>query len=295
MLKKLAALAALCLLLAGCRPALPQATYRTEPAAPETTQAPTAQPQYQFPETVLVDNEHCTFTVKSIDPDGTFGYTLQVFLENKTDLELMFSLREVSVNGYMCDPYFAASVSPGMKANEQVSFLRNDLVANGIAEVTDIAFTLAVYDNTDIMAEHLVDEDFTLYPQGEAAYKTYARQPQASDIVLFDNESCAMTVTGFPEEGIWGYAMNVFLENRTDETLMFSAADVAVNGYMCEPYWAVEVAPGKKCNTQITWLDSELAENGITQVETISLPVRVYESDDWMEGHILSETFTITP
>lgn len=296
MLKRFALLLVLCLLLTGCRAAPPATT--TQPpqtAAPEATQAPTTQPaQYQFPETILVNNEACTFTVRGIEPNGTFGYTLQVFLENKTDLELMFSLREVSVNGFMCEPYFAATVSPGMKANEEVSFLQDDLAANGITEVTDIEFTLAVYDSTDLLAEYLVEEDFTIYPKGEAAYQVYTREPQPDDVVLFNNAGCAMTVTGFDPESTWGYAVNVYLENRTDDTLMFSSSNVSVNGFMCDPYWAVEVAPGKKCNTQISWMESQLTENGITQVETISLPVRVYESDDWTD-ELLSETFTITP
>ena len=297
MLKKFAAMLALCLLLTGCRAASPEITTQSpQIAAPSATQAPATQPtQYQFPETVLVNNEHCAVTVRSIDPEGTFGYTMQVLLENRTDLELMFSLREVSVNGFMCDPFFAATVSPGMKANEEVSFLKEDLAANGIADVTDITFELVVYDSMDLLAEYLVEEDVTVYPQGEAAYRTYERQPQPGDVVLFTNADCAMTVTGFDPESSWGYAMHVFLENRTDDTLMFSASNVAVNGFMCDPYWAVEVAPGKKCNTQITWLESDLTENGITQVETISLPVRVYESDDWVGGGILSETFAITP
>ena len=296
MLKKLTVLLALCLLLAGCRATPPETTGQpTQTTAPAATQAPTTQPtEPQFAEKVLVDNEHCTFTVRNIDPDGTFGYTVQVFLENKTDLELMFSLREVSVNSFMCEPYFAATVSPGMKANEEVSFLREDLVKNGISDVTDIEFTLAVYDSTDILAEYLVEEDFTIYPQGEAAYQVYTREAQPSDVVLFNNAGCAMTVTGFDPESTWGYAVNVYLENRTDDTLMFSASNVSVNGFMCDPYWAVEVAPGKKCNTQISWMESQLTENGITQVETISLPVRVYESDDWTD-ELLSETFTITP
>lgn len=292
MRKELALVAALILLLAGCR-AAPQENQTVQTAAPTVTQPTATQPKFQ--EQVLVDNEHCTFTVKNIDAGGIFGYTVEVFLENKTDLELMFSLRQVSVNGFMCEPYFASTVSAGMKANEKINFLQSDLDKNGITQVTDIAFTLAVYDSTDILAEYLVEETFTLYPMGEAAYREYPRAPQPGDTVLFDNEDCAMIVAGYDPESVWGYAVTVYLENRTDDALVFSAFDVAVNGFMCDPYWAVEVAPGKKCNTAISWLDSEFAENGIIQVETISLPIRVYESDDWMDGEILQETFTLTP
>lgn len=297
MVKKFSMILALCLMLSGCRAAPPQttATQPVRPSVTAATQPPTTQPQFRFPETVLADTEYCTFTVRSIDPDGTFGYTLQALLENKTQLDLMFSLRGVSVNGYMCDPFFAATVSAGMKSNEEISFLKSDLAANGITEVTDITFTLAVYDSTDILAEYLMEEEFTVYPQGKEALRTYERQSAQTDVVLVSNEECAIIVTGFEPDSTWGYAMGVYLENRTDEALMFSASDVAVNGYMCDPYWAVEVAPGKRCNCQITWSKTDLADNGITQVEKITLPIRVYDSDDWLEGEILSETFTITP
>ena len=296
MAKKTAILIALCLLLSGCRGKQPQPTTRpVRPSLPPITQPPTTQPQFPFPETVLTDNEHCTFTVRDIDPEGDFGYTLQVFLENKTELDLMFSLRGVSVNGYMCDPFFAATVSAGMKANEEISFLKSELEANGITEVTDITFTLAVYDSTDVLAEYLLEEEFTVYPQGEEALRTYERQSAETDITLVSNEDCAIIVTGFDPDSTWGYAMEMYLENRTDETLMFSASDVAVNGYMCDPYWAVEVAPGKRCNSRITWSETDLTQNGITQVEKITFSIRAYDSENWLEGEVLGETFTLTP
>lgn len=293
MMKKCAAILTLCLLLTGCK-AQPSAT-PTQPTQPSQTQATVQPTEPPVAETVVTDHPECTVTIRKVDPEGTFGYTLALLLENKTEMELMFSLSGVSVNGYMCDPYFAATVSAGMKANEKVSFPEKNLAANGITDVTDITFTLSVYDATDVLAEYLVEEEFTFYPQGEAAYRTYTRQPRETDRVLFDREECAMIVTGFDPESIWGYGMDVFLENRTDKTLMFSASDVAVNGFMCDPYWAVEVAPGKKCNTQLTWSKADLEDNGITQVETFQLPIRVYDSDNWMDGEIFSGTFTVTP
>ena len=104
-----------------------------------------------------------------------------------------------------------------------------------------------------------------------------------------------MIVTGFDPESTWGYAMEVYLENRTEEAVIFAASDVAVNGFMCDPYWAVEVAPGKRCNSRITWSKTELQDNGITQVTEITLPLRVYDSEDWLEDEIFRETFTVTP
>lgn len=136
---------------------VPQQTQATQPTQPIQTES-------AFQEIKLVDNEHCTFTVRGAEEDGLFGYGLNVFLENKTDKELMFSLDGVSVNGYMCDPFWAVTVAAGKKANEQITFLESDLEANGIEAVSDITFTLSVYDNNDWLAEHLVEETFTVNP-----------------------------------------------------------------------------------------------------------------------------------
>lgn len=283
--KKLAVILALILILGGCRA---QPTIQTQPLAEE----PTAPP---FAPVTVVDNEFCSFQLQDIDPQGTFGYTLEVLLENKTEQELMFSLRSVSVNGYMCDPFFAAAIGSGMTSREKVSFLHQNLADNGITDVTEIAFTLAVYDNTDLLAENLVETEFSFYPQGPEAHREMPRTAQPADVELFSNESCAMTVTGFDPESFWGYGVDVYLENRTDRALMFATWDGMVNGVACDPCWAVEVAPGKRYNGQISWMTQELEEAGIFQVEQISLALRVYDSENWQTGNILKETFTLEP
>ncbi len=265
----------------------------TVPATEATTEATV--PAILFEETVLVEDENCTFTITAIEEDSTWGYTLKAFLENKTDLELMFSLSNVSVNGFMCDPFWAKTVAPGMKANEAISFSDSDFKANGITDVTEIAFTLDIYDNNDWMADHLVSDTFTIFPLGEEAVQPYTREAVEGERVLFDDENVTMIVTGFDPDSIWGYTLNVYLENKTDKTLMFSIDGASVNGFMADPFWAKTVAPGKRSNTTISWTESEFENSGITEVESISLPVRVYDSNDWMAEDVLNDTFTVTP
>lgn len=265
----------------------------TGEAEPETTEV--AAPEMTFTEQVLVDDENCAVTVTGIEEDGLWGYTLKVLLENKTDLELMYAIDGVAVNGFMCDPFWAASVTAQMKANEEISFAAEAFERNGIEVPTEITFTLRVYDNNDWTADALVEQKFAIYPMGEEAVQPYERQAQPEEKVLFDNEQCSMIVTGFEMDEIWGYTMKVYLENKTDMDLMFSADGVAVNGFMCDPFWAETVVAGKRSNTEITWYQEALAENGITEVTEILLPMRVYDNNDWMADAVLEESFTINP
>lgn len=128
---------------------------------PETTVPETTAP---FAEVTLVDDESCTVIIKGYDENALLGYGVNVFLENKTDKELMFSVSEVSVNGFMCDPFWAATVSAGKKANEQITFFASDFESNGIETVEEITFTLKVYDNGDWLAGNLVEKSFTVNP-----------------------------------------------------------------------------------------------------------------------------------
>ena len=140
------------------------ASISASPQATETTLVPTETAAPAFAEITLVDDDNCTVTIKSIDENNMFGYALNVFLENKTDKELMYTVDNVSVNGYMCDPFWAATVDAGKKANEQITFMESDFETNGIQEVTDITFTLQVYDSNDWTDDYLLEETFTINP-----------------------------------------------------------------------------------------------------------------------------------
>ena len=128
----------------------------------------------------------------------------------------------------------------------------------------------------------------------EEAAEEATEEPAAfEEIVLFDTDEATMKIVGFDPEDFWGFKLDVFLENKTDKTLMFSAEDVSVNGFMIDPLWATEVAGGKKENTDISWLSSELETNGIESVETIEMKVSVYDSDNWSDDYLIDEVYTI--
>ena len=272
---------------------VPATQEKEEPTQKEEEEAPA--PEITVTEQLLVDDENCTVKITGIEDDSIWGYTLKVYLENKSDLELMFSVDGVSVNGYMCDPFWGSSVTAGMKSNEEISFSAEAFERNGITTPTDIQFILRVSDYNDWMADPLVEQEFTVYPMGEEAVQVYERADQPEDIVLFDNESCKMIVTGFEQDEIWGYSMNVYLENKTDKEMMFSTDGVAVNGFMCDPFWGESVMPGKRSNTSIMWSETTFEENGITEVEEIVLPIRVTDYSDWAEDPFVEESFTVNP
>ena len=128
----------------------------------ETTQPETTAPQSS--EQVLADSEDFTVKLKGFNPNDLLGFSMELFLENKDDESLMFSIRDVSVNSFMIDPLWASEVASGKKANESVTFLASELEKNDIESVQEISFTLVVYESDDMSAEYKLEKTFTVNP-----------------------------------------------------------------------------------------------------------------------------------
>lgn len=143
---------------------LVEAPYTVYPTglSPDTLQLP-AHPATEG-QVVIADNENLRFVVERGDSDNSIGYILHVYMENKTDRNLMYSWDMVSVGGYMIDPYWAVSVAAGKKACSEITFYQADLDSNGIDTVSDVAFTLSVYDYDDWSADYLLNERCTYTP-----------------------------------------------------------------------------------------------------------------------------------
>lgn len=132
----------------------------------------------------------------------------------------------------------------------------------------------------------------------EPALDTTETAPSFEAITVIDNEFITFTVKSIVYDEFWGtYGLKIFLENKTEVPVTFSWNEVSVNGYMCDPFWASEVAAGKKENTTITWWITSFEENDIdyTQIETIEFILNAYyiNTDSWDKTTFVENTFTL--
>lgn len=114
---------------------------------------------------VIIDNDCVTVTVIGYDEEDIWGYTVNFFLQNKIDAEVMFAVDEVSVNGYMADPFWAKSVMPGKCAFSSMAWSKSTLEDNGITgDIEEIEFLFRAYNNGDFLADDFANETITLTP-----------------------------------------------------------------------------------------------------------------------------------
>ena len=133
------------------------------------------------------------------------------------------------------------------------------------------------------------------YPYGEDNATRYTREAQESDTVIGDNKYVTAIVTGYEYDDLWGYTANLYLVNKTQSSVMFSAEDVSVNGYMCDPFYATTVSAGNCAFSSMSWYDSSLEECEITEVTEIEFTLRAYDSDNWLDEDFANITVTLNP
>lgn len=122
--------------------------------------------------------------------------------------------------------------------------------------------------------------------------------PINEPVIVVDDESCTFIVNEVVYDEFYNiYGLKVYLENKINDDLMFAWDNVSVNGYMCDPWWASEVAPGKKENTEIYWLIDSFNENNIdyTNITNIEFNLRIYSEDEetWNSTYYVDDTFAL--
>ncbi len=252
--------------------------------------------EISFTEMTAVDNDECSIKITGIEPDALFGYSLKVLLENKSsEKTYMFSVDDAYVNGVKCSTLFATEVAAGKKANEKITLMDDELKENGITEYTDIELSLRVYDSDDWAADDVAEETVHIYPYGENNAEKFERASEEGDTVIFDNDYAKAIVIGYEDDEIWGFTAKIFLVNKSDKNIMFSVDEASVNGFMADPFFANSVDAGKCAFGGISWSDSTLEENGITEVETIELKFKAHDADDIFEDDYANVTVTLEP
>lgn len=83
---------------------------------------------------------------KTVDENSFWGTAILLYCENTTGRNIGISVEEMSINGFMTDPFFATTVYAGKMSLDEITIFSSDLEENGIEEIKDVELKFHIYD-----------------------------------------------------------------------------------------------------------------------------------------------------
>jgi len=223
----------------------------------------------------LIANELCSLVVTAIRPNDAEGYVLYGEAMNFRDTEIVFSLRDTVINGYMLSPDWSLSVPAWGSSEFRIVWDRGRLQECGIESVESILLTADAFEKPAWPVYPMCSQTGIIYPYGQTNLEAQ-RVSTPQERVLLDDYIGCFSVLSVEDHGCWGYELTVYLENRTGEALWFSIGDTMINGVSMDSGWSQTVPAWSRAVEHIRWSAGELIGADIAGVE--SADFRLYVS-----------------
>ncbi|MGN1418144.1 MAG: hypothetical protein ACI4W6_02325 [Acutalibacteraceae bacterium] len=227
-------------------------------------------------EQVLFENDKYKITATSLDEDGFFGADINVLIENNSDKSITVQAESCSVNGIMVDAIFSADIAAGKKDNNSITLSSTDLEAANITTIKDIELVLSIYD-FDSWDAIVKSEKIKIQTTAD---NSYVQPVDDSGFLAYEDDNVKIVVKKLnSSDSFWGSDLYLYIENNSDKSLTVQANDVSVNGFMVDPMFSCEIDAGKKAFDTISFFETDLENNSITDITNIELKFHIIDTE----------------
>ena len=116
-------------------------------------------------EQVICDTPEAKATVIECGMDELGEYSVWLWLENKTDSEIMFTSSDEYLNGRKAaDPSFSWAVGAHRSAYTRITWYADELSSMNITDVDEVSLELHVFDSTDLEKPDYFKQEVTILP-----------------------------------------------------------------------------------------------------------------------------------
>lgn len=242
----------------------------------------------EIDEQIIFDSKSIKVTATSIDVNGLFGADIKVLIENNSTSNITVQAKSCYVNDVNVGTLFSADVAAGKKSNDSITLESSDLKAANITTIKDIELVLHIFDSDSWNT--IIDSD--VIKIATSADKSYVQTYDDSGIVAYENSQFKIVVKKLnSSDSFWGSDVYLYIENNSDKDVTIQAKDVSINGFMVDPAFSCEVRAGKKAFDTITFFESDLTDNSITDITKIELKFHIFNTETW---DAIKDTDTIT-
>lgn len=229
-------------------------------------------------EQVLLEQDGIKITAKELSTDSFWGPEVKVLIENTSTKSVTVQLRDVSVNGIMMEPMFSAEVAAGKKVNDSITFMTSEFEEAGITIIQNMEFSFHVFDTE---SWNTVFDSETIYLTTNADGMVEQEVDKEGQLVLEQDGISIVIKEADSEDSFWGADIYVYVENNSDRNVTVQARSVSINGFMVEPMFSCDVAAGKQAYDSLTFLESNLTENGIESIDNMEISFHVFDTESW--------------
>ena len=154
-----------------------------------------------------------------------------------------------------------------------------DLEIAGISTIQSLEMNLYIID-ADTWDE--IDESDVILIETDAV--DYVQKIDDSGKLAYEDDEIRIIVkTLESEESFWGSELYLFIENKSDRKITVQTRDCSVNGFMIDPLFSCEVSAGKMAYDSLAFMETDLEDNDITEIETIEVSFYLFDSESWDE------------
>ena len=229
-------------------------------------------------EQVLLEQDGIKITAKELSNDSFWGPEVKLLIENTSAKSVTVQLRDVSVNGIMMEPMFSADVAAGKKVNDSITFMTSEFEEAGITIIQNMEFSFHVFDTESW--DTVFDSD-TIYLATNADGMVEQEVDKEGQLVLEQDGVSIVIKEADSEDSFWGADIYVYVENNSDRNVTVQARSVSINGFMVEPMFSCDVAAGKQAYDSLTFLESDLTENGIESIDDMEISFHIFDTESW--------------
>ncbi|MDO5477081.1 MAG: hypothetical protein Q4F43_08220 [Eubacteriales bacterium] len=244
----------------------------------------------------FISSDNVSLSVTGFRADKT-GFNVDLSCINKKHHPILVSVDKCFVNKYAIDPAWAVSLDSKETTESSMVFKPADLKKAGISVVDEILMEVKVIDSEDweVLEEGI---QVGVYPTEKTAEEiaVAARTPVANETVVLDNANCTFAIQGVEPNDPIGYAIDCYVENKTDQPLTFMWNGETLNDKPVVSLYADVLLPGTRSYSKVYFMSDTLQENSINpaEVKKAAGTLQVYSNQTETPALIAEQAFTYT-
>ena len=215
-------------------------------------------------------------TLYDVNNSEEYGFELLLGAENlTTDRTVDVVLVGAALNDQTFFPLWDVELEPGEGNVDAAMFAIGEDFDEEIEKVA--LWTVAVDAETgEYLDLGAAVTEFYLSGDG-STYEKKDRAPK-DGVTLIDNSEILAISTGLKTDDFgWFTTLNTYMENRTDEPLVYVCESAKVNGKEVSALWIGMVLPHTSMETGLILDVDELTEASISEIQTVEFSIDAYD------------------